>query len=164
MNIYNHNRSILGTPFLNRCQSVVLPKKDNVDTGCSINWPSVGGASAYKLTIATDASFIHAIDGYNVLTVTTTSINITTLTPYTKYFVQLVAIDGQTNSAAATDNFMTLDADGLVILPWDSNNLHAFDARNGNVKWIFTGAHLFATPIIQDSVVYVDSNDGRLYA
>lgn len=134
------------------------------DMGCSINWSSVGGASAYKLTIATDASFINAISGYNALPVTTTGIIITTLTPYTKYFVQLIAIDGQTNSAAATDKFLTLDADGLVILPWDNNNLYAFDARNGNVKWIFTGAPIFATPIIQDSIVYVGSTDGRLYA
>jgi eukaryotic-like serine/threonine-protein kinase len=134
------------------------------DTGCTISWASVSAVAGYKITIATDASFISMVSGYNELPVTNTTINVTTLTPYTKYFVRLFAYDGQVNSDPVTGNFMTLDADGLVIIPWDNNKLYAFDARNGNVKWTFTGASIIATPIIQDSVVYVGSTDGRLYA
>lgn len=54
--------------------------------------------------------------------------------------------------------------DRMVIVPWDQSSLYAFDAANGSVKWIFSGAPIFGTPIIQDSVVYVGSMDGRVYA
>lgn len=134
------------------------------DSSFSINWTSVSGAVNYKITIATDASFISVISGYNELTVTNTNINVTTLTPYTKYFVKLVAYNGQILSDPVIGDFMTEDADGLVIVPWDTNKLYAFDARNGNVIWTFEGAPIFGTPIIQDSVVYVGSTDGRVYA
>ncbi|HMJ46465.1 MAG TPA: PQQ-binding-like beta-propeller repeat protein [Ferruginibacter sp.] len=149
-------------------QSLPSPASINItnlsDTGCSINWTAVSGASSYKITLALDASFLNVVSGYNEMAVTNTSIIVTTLTPYKKYFVKIIAFDGQDNSTPAITDFMTNDADGLVILPWDFNKLYAFDARNGNVKWTFTGAQIYATPIIQDSIVYVGGGDGRLYA
>ncbi len=134
------------------------------DSGCSISWISVNGADNYKITIATDNAFMNAVSGYNELTVSNPNINVTGLTPYTKYYVKVVAFGGGSSSSAVTGDFMTNDADGLVIMPWDQSKLYAFDARNGNVKWIFSGASFFGTPIIQDSVVYVGSMDGRVYA
>src|SRR4030095_5954293 len=67
------------------------------DTSCSINWTSVSGVAGYKITIATDASFISVVSGYNELIISNTTINVTTLTPYTKYFVKLVSYNGQLN-------------------------------------------------------------------
>lgn len=134
------------------------------DTGCVINWSPVNNAISYKLTLATDAGFFNTVSGYNELAVSNTSINIITLSPYKKYFVKVIAYDGNDLSDPAVAEFTTADADGLVIIPWNNNKLYAFDARNGNVKWIFAGAQIYATPIIQDSVVYVGGADGRLYA
>ena len=134
------------------------------DTSCSINWDAVSGANSYKISVALDESFTNVISGFNETEITNTNVDITTLTPYTKYFVKVVAQNTDASSDPATANFMTLDADGLVILPWDNNSLYAFDARNGNVKWIFSGSQMYATPIIQDSIVYIGGVDTRLYA
>jgi outer membrane protein assembly factor BamB len=134
------------------------------DSSCLINWAIVNGAGSYNITISTDASFINVVTGYNSLNVTNTSIGVTILSPYKQYFVKVVATDGQVFSEPVTGDFLTNDADGLVILPSDESDLYAFDCRNGNVKWIFNGAPITATPIIQDSIVYVGSTNGRLYA
>ncbi len=134
------------------------------DTGCTINWTPVSNVVGYKITIATDSLFARIINGYNEQVVTSSNIDLTTLTPYSKYFVKVIAFDNNISSNPATGNFRTADADALVVVPWENNNLYAFDAKNGNVKWSFGGVQFVATPIIQDSVVYVGGMDGRLYA
>jgi outer membrane protein assembly factor BamB len=134
------------------------------DTSCSISWTAVSGATGYKISIATDASFSRMINGYNDLSVATTGINVSTLTPYTNYYVRVVAYEGNTISSPINGNFRTNDAEGLVIFPWDNNALYAFNAKNGKVQWIFTATPFVATPVIQDSVVYIGGTDGRLYA
>lgn len=134
------------------------------DTSCTITWGPVNGATSYKITLALDAAFNTPVFGYNQLVLANTTIDIKVLTPYTKYYVRVVAYKDNVSSSAAVTNFMTLDADGLVILPWYNDKLYAFNAKNGNVKWTFTGAQFYATPIIQDSVIYIGGVDGRLYA
>jgi outer membrane protein assembly factor BamB len=134
------------------------------DTGCTINWTPVSNVVGYKITISTDSLFARILYGYNELVVTNSQINLTTLTPYSKYFVKIIAYDNNNRSNPVNGSFMTADADALVIIPWENKDLYAFDARNGNVKWSFGGAPIVATPIIQDSVVYIGGMDGRLYA
>jgi len=134
------------------------------DTSCLIKWDAVNGVTGYRITIAVDEFFNSTVSGYNKYETTNTEISIHTLTPYTKYFIRLVTYTDQKESAPVTTDFTTLDADRLVILPWDQDKLYAFDARNGQVKWTFSGARFFGTPIVANNIVYIGGMDNRLYA
>lgn len=135
------------------------------DTGCVVNWTAVSGATAYSITIASDPQFSNIVAGYNNTSVTSLAETVTNLTPYTKYYVKMVAFNNQQASDGSVANLTTLDADHFVILGGEDKLLYALDARNGNIKWTFlAGGRILAAPTIDGNVVYVGGEDGRLYA
>ena len=135
------------------------------DTGATIHWNATDLAISYALYIGTDAGFTKGLAMYNPMSVTALTVVLSELTPATKYYVKLVAKNENGEGAPALADFTTEDADGLVVAGCANHNLYAFSARDGHIVWSYsTGGEVSATPIIQDSVVYVGSLDGKLYA
>ncbi|MHC4353247.1 MAG: PQQ-binding-like beta-propeller repeat protein [Planctomycetota bacterium] len=58
-----------------------------------------------------------------------------------------------------------VSAGGLVFVAGQCGKVRAIDARNGQVRWIFTtGGPIKAPPAIAESRAYVGSGDGHVYA
>jgi len=134
------------------------------DSSCTISWQA-GGADSYQLFLFTDANYSSSVAGYDPLVLSGSSANPSGLAGATKYYVKLVAIKGGRNSDPAYTDFTTLDSDWLVFAGCDDKKLHAFNARNGSIKWSFTtGSFIRSTPTVYNNVVYVGSEDGRIYA
>ena len=56
-------------------------------------------------------------------------------------------------------------AGGVLYIGWDDNNLYAYDAATGALKWQATaGGKLRCVPSVSGGVVYIGSDDGKLYA
>ena len=56
-------------------------------------------------------------------------------------------------------------ANGLVYVGSNDNNVYAFNAATGTVKWKFsTGSDVWSSPDISGGVVYIGSNGGKVYA
>jgi hypothetical protein len=68
-------------------------------TSFTAKWHSVSGATGYRLDVATDASFVNYVPGYQDLDVgNITSRNVTGLTPNTNYYYRLRAYNGNGTS------------------------------------------------------------------
>ncbi len=54
---------------------------------------------------------------------------------------------------------------GLVIFGCYDYNVYALDTQTGETRWSFkTGGKIFSSPWIEDGVVYISSQDGKVYA
>ena len=134
------------------------------DTGATIHWNATDHAKSYELHLIAITSFRNSLD-YKLGADEILTITVTDLTPATKYHVELVAIGDNGKAAPASTDFITDDADGLVIAGCNDKSIYALNARNGNEVWHYTtNDQVIATPVIKDSVVYVGSFDGKLYA
>jgi phosphodiesterase/alkaline phosphatase D-like protein len=68
-------------------------------TSFTAKWQNVSGATAYRLDVATDSSFVNYVPGYQDLDVgNTTSRNVTGLIPNTNYYYRLRAYNGNGTS------------------------------------------------------------------
>ena len=83
------------------------------------NWTSVVGAANYKIDIATDSEFINVLNGYNNLTVSGTSIDVTGLESGKVYFYRLRSM----NSSGTSGNSNIID---VVTLKDDYNYVREF--------------------------------------
>jgi len=68
-------------------------------TSFTAKWHSVGGATGYRLDVATDPAFVNFVAEYQNLDVgNVTSRNVTGLTPNTNYYYRLRAYNGNGTS------------------------------------------------------------------
>jgi phosphodiesterase/alkaline phosphatase D-like protein len=68
-------------------------------TSFTANWKHVGGATGYRLDVATDSSFVNYVSGYQNFDVgNVTSRDVTGLTADTHYFYRVRAYNGNGTS------------------------------------------------------------------
>ena len=76
-------------------------------TSFTANWSSIGGATGYRLDVATDSSFVTYVPGYQDLDVgNTTSRNVTGLTANTFHYYRVRAYNG--NGTSPNSNVITV--------------------------------------------------------
>ncbi|HEX6426921.1 MAG TPA: PQQ-binding-like beta-propeller repeat protein [Niastella sp.] len=135
------------------------------DTGATIRWNATDHAKSYELHLIAKTPFRNSLEYKLGADATLTTAVITNLIPATKYHVEVIAIGDNGKGEPASTDFITEDADGLVVVGCNDKNIYAFNARNGNEVWRYvTSDEVNAAPVIKDSVVYIGSFDGKLYA
>jgi phosphodiesterase/alkaline phosphatase D-like protein len=76
-------------------------------TSFTANWQGVGGATGYRLDVATDPAFLNYVAGYQNLNVgNVTSRNVTGLTPNAQYYYRLRAYNS--NGTSLNSNVITV--------------------------------------------------------
>ena len=98
------------------------------DTSLIAQWQPVTGATSYDLFVATDTNFANPVTGYNPKSITDTVATITPLSPGTKYYYKVVAINSSSTKSAAS-NIIVLatplaSADGYVLIGNSDYNLY----------------------------------------
>jgi outer membrane protein assembly factor BamB len=134
------------------------------DTGATIQWNATDHAKSYKLRLIAITSYRKSLE-FKIETGQPLTITATNLIPATKYHVELIPVGDNGEGAIASTDFITEDAEGLIIIGSEDRNVYAFNAKNGDEVWHYTtGDQVPASPVIKDSVVYIGSFDGKLYA
>jgi RHS repeat-associated protein len=102
--------SIPAAPQLNGPSSVST-------TSFTINWGSVTSATGYRLDVSTDSTFASFLAGYDNLTVSTTSRNVTGLTAGTVYYYRVRAV----NASGTSPNSAMKDTPTKPLAPTANN-------------------------------------------
>ena len=113
-------------------------------TSLNANWSAAGGATAYFLDVATDASFASLVTGYNNLNVgNVTTYNVTGLTVNTTYYFRLRASNGCSTSLNSNSINITTTSP-LAPVAIDASN---FTCSSINANW---GVSIGATTYFLD--------------
>ncbi len=137
------------------------------DTSLIAHWQPVTGATSYELFVATDTNFANPVTGYNPKSITDTVATITPLSPGTKYYYKVEAVNSRTKSAASNIIVLTTplaSADGYVLIGNSDYILYCLNATSGAIIWTAkTGSEVTGTPTVNNNLVYVGSNDKQLH-
>ena len=90
------------------CATVTLPSNGvNPNNGISVNWPTVGGASGYKVYVGTSTGNYDLVPG---TVVTSTKYALTGLAASTAYFVKIVPTNSNGDATGCTEGTFTTGA------------------------------------------------------
>ncbi len=119
--------------------------------GFTINWPSVINATGYSLDVATNSSFSSILSGYNNLSISPTSQNLTGLTAGTTYYYRL-----RSNNASGT-SISSIIFSNITIPPNPvATSANNFSTTGFDAKWISsTGATGYFMDVSSDDFTTV---------
>jgi len=83
-------------------------------TSFAANWGTVSGATSYRLDVSASSSFSTFVTGYNNLTVSSTTQNVTGLTPNVVYYFRVRAVNSSGTSSNSSTYSVTLKPESPV--------------------------------------------------
>jgi len=139
--------------------AVVAVSATNITTsGFTANWQPVSGITEYQFDLSTSSSFSSFVPGYNALSVTGTSLNVTGLNHNTTYYYRLRAVyngiagPNSNTVTATTQNIAAPSAPVNVMISVSGNDIViSWDADISVTSWkVYSSADPysgFANPV-----------------
>ncbi len=138
------------------------------DTVAVITWPSVPGATGYKIDVSFDASFKNIVSGYAGKAVSGTRINVTGLNPETAYYFRIRVVDSQGKESASSPTICvtTLETGAE---PQENPETEIYGAREPYTigpdgilpRGLLYGQIDYDTDFINDVIIYATDSNGQ---